>query len=33
MKLAMRKAAKHKKKIAAIEKRYPIYGMLNDIDA
>ncbi len=33
MKLAMRKAAKHKKKIAAIEKRYPIFGMLNDIDA
>jgi len=33
MKLAMRKVAKHKKKIEAIEKRYPIFGMIGEVDA
>lgn len=29
MRLAMRKNAKHKKKIALIEKRFPVFGLLN----
>ena len=33
MRAAVRKNSRHKKKIAAIEKRYPVYGLANsDID-
>ena len=27
MRLVLRKSAKHKKKITAIEKRYPVFGL------